>query len=334
MAVTGETEGVMKVLVVGAGAVGQTFGFHLQRGGAQVDVLVKPKYAEEARRGYTLYDLRKGGTAEPLPFVPDGVCTGAGEVADERYDVVLITVSSAAMASGTWLEELVEAAPEATIAGMQPGLGDWDRVRELAGAERVIWGVIELIAYQSPLPGATGPEGVAYWIPWWLMFPFSGPSARVAPLVDAFRAGRLRSREVADVTALTAVGAPALNLHMAALEASGWRIDRLVADRELLTLTSEAVREASAAAGHQQGVAVPLWVRWMRPWHLRVLAWVARRTIPLDLETYLRFHFTKVGEQTRMSLDRWIAAADEAGLPSQAMREVRRRRAASERTAA
>lgn len=316
----------MRVLVVGAGAVGQTFGYHLQQGGAEVHFLVKPAYAEEARQGYTLFDLRRGGEAAPLSFQPDGVCVGPDEVRAHRYDVVLITVSSAALTKGTWLEELVEAAPEATIAGLQPGLGDWDRVRELAGAERVIWGVIELIAYQSPLPGAEGPEGVAYWIPSWLMFPFSGPSERVAPMVDAFRAGGLRSREVQDVTVLTAVGAPALNLHMAALEAAGWSLDALMADGELLQLTSEAVREASGAAAHSLGVSVPLWVRWMRPWQLRLLARLARRTLPLDLETYLRFHFTKVGEQTRMSLERWIATAEEAELPSQAMRAIQSRR--------
>lgn len=318
----------MRVLVVGAGSVGQTFGHHLQRGGAEVHVLVKPTYAAAARRGYTLFDLRKGGVASPLSFRPDGVCTDAAGVRQHRYDVVLITVSSDALATGSWLEALAEAAPEATIVGLQAGPGDWDRVRAAAGAERVCWGVIELIAYPSPLPGAVGPEGVAFWIPSWLMFPFSGPSERVGPLVEAFRAGGLRSREVHDVIALTAVGAPALNLHMVALEAAGWSIDALLADPELLRLAGQSVQEASAASAHAVGASVPWWIRAMRPWQLRVLAWVARRTIPIDLATYLQFHFTKVGIQTRMSLSGWIAAADQVGLPSRAMREIRDRCAA------
>ncbi len=312
----------MRFLVVGAGAVGQTFGSHLQQGGAEVHVYVKPAYAEAARHGFDLFDLRRG--SRRTRFVPDGVCTTAEQVAAQPFDVVLITVSSTALA-GPWLAELLAAAPGATIAGMQPGLGDWDRVRELAGAERVIWGLIELIAYQSPLPGTEGPDGVAHWIPSWLMFPFSGPTERVTPVVDAFRAGGLRSRQVADVTVLTAVGAPALNLHMAALEGSGWSLDALLADRELLRLTSAAVREASTAAAAHLGVAVPLWVRLLRPWQLRLLARVARRSLPLDLETYLRFHFTKVGDQTRASLERWIAAAEAAGTSSTAMRALKQR---------
>jgi len=33
-----------------------------------------------------------------------------------------------------------------------------------------------------------------------------------------------------------------------------------------------------------------------------------------------------VGEQTRLSLERWIATAEEADLPSQAMRAIQSRR--------
>ena len=68
----------------------------------------------------------------------------------------------------------------------------------------------------------------------------------------------------------------------------------LMADGELLRLTSEAVREASGAAAHSLGVSVPLWVRWMRPWQLRLLARLARRALPLDLEAR-----AAVGEQQK-----------------------------------
>ena len=50
----------MKVLVVGAGAVGQVYGHALARGGARVTFLVKPKHVEEARRGFVLYELNRG----------------------------------------------------------------------------------------------------------------------------------------------------------------------------------------------------------------------------------------------------------------------------------
>lgn len=325
----------MKILVVGGGAVGQTFGYHLARGGAEVSFLLKPAHAGGAQEGYTLYDLGAGGFDAPLSFTDLEILTSIDEVRDQSFDVVLITVSSAALRSGGWLAELVEATGEATICGLQPGLGDWDQVRALAGEDRVVWGLIELIAYQAPLEGEAVPRpGIAFWIPRLLLFPFSGPQARTQPIVSAFRAGGLRSRRVRDVTTLTATGAPFLNLHMAALESAGWCLAALSADRQLLELTRRAVQQATAVAAHELGVAVPLWIRLLRPGHVRLLLWLAPKLVPLPLETYLAFHFTKVGAQTRESLERWIAGARASGLDHDALEQLRDRRLAAQSQAA
>lgn len=52
----------MKVLVVGAGSVGQVLGAHLQAGGAQVEFLVKPAYAA--------YHDRHAMILQQLSFLP------------------------------------------------------------------------------------------------------------------------------------------------------------------------------------------------------------------------------------------------------------------------
>ena len=49
----------MKVLIIGAGAVGQVYGRHLALGGAEVSFYVKDKYADYARKGFTFYTLSK-----------------------------------------------------------------------------------------------------------------------------------------------------------------------------------------------------------------------------------------------------------------------------------
>ena len=41
----------LRVLLVGAGAVGQVYGYHLQKGGAQVAFFVRPKHRAEAEGG-------------------------------------------------------------------------------------------------------------------------------------------------------------------------------------------------------------------------------------------------------------------------------------------
>ncbi|HTJ46743.1 MAG TPA: 2-dehydropantoate 2-reductase N-terminal domain-containing protein, partial [Kofleriaceae bacterium] len=49
----------MRVLVVGAGAVGQVYARHAQQGGADVTFFVREKYRDEVARGLDLYPLNK-----------------------------------------------------------------------------------------------------------------------------------------------------------------------------------------------------------------------------------------------------------------------------------
>ena len=73
----------LRVLVVGAGAVGQVFALHLARGGADVAFLVKPKYAEECGRGFTLYRL--GGRVPTIESVTCRALTSAADAAREHW---------------------------------------------------------------------------------------------------------------------------------------------------------------------------------------------------------------------------------------------------------
>ena len=56
-----------KVLIVGAGAVGQVYARHAQLGGAEVTFFVRDKYREEVSRGFDMYPLNRRGT-EPVRF--------------------------------------------------------------------------------------------------------------------------------------------------------------------------------------------------------------------------------------------------------------------------
>ena len=50
----------LRCLLVGAGSVGQVYGCHLKRGGAEVRYLVRSAYVEDARKGFTLHQFRGG----------------------------------------------------------------------------------------------------------------------------------------------------------------------------------------------------------------------------------------------------------------------------------
>ena len=61
-----------RVLMLGAGAVGMTYGYHLEQGGASVTYFVKPKYQESVLEETLLYPLNRGvvGRCQALPYRP------------------------------------------------------------------------------------------------------------------------------------------------------------------------------------------------------------------------------------------------------------------------
>jgi 2-dehydropantoate 2-reductase len=313
----------MRALVVGAGAVGQVFGYHLHLGGADVSFLVKPKYAGECRAGFTLYPLNdRRRRLEPRRFTGAGVVTTDEEVAASRWDQVFLTVSSTAL-RGPWLPGLARAAGDATVVSLQPGIEDRTHVLQYVPEDRLVSGLISLIAYAAPLPGETRfPEpGMAYWFPPLSPSPFSGPRARVDAVVAALRAGGQPAKRHPDVPGLAGFPSAIMMPYLVALEAGGWTFDRL---GQHAPTAARAAREAVdiVAARPEAGRRPPLIGLAVRPFVVRAGLWLGRKVIPLDLETYLREHFIKVGDQTRLMMSQYIDHARSRGLPSAALESL------------
>lgn len=310
----------MRVLIVGAGAVGQVFGSHLARGGAHVGFLVKPAYAAEARAGYTLYPLNARG-APATRFTDFEVLTAPSGAWDQIY----ITVSSTALHSGTWLAELAAACPTATLVPLQPGLDDHAAVVAAAGgAERVVAGAIGFLSYHAPLPGETrfATPGMAYWFFPTQKSPFSGP--RADAVVAALRAGGLPAKVVRDVGAEVAFPSALLSALVAALEASGWSFAAL--RRENARVGARAAREAMAVVANVLGVRAPLGPRLAaRAFVFRAITRLAPIFAPVDVEAYMKSHFTKVGDQMHGSLRDYATRGRAAALDVSALDELANR---------
>lgn len=309
----------LRVLVVGAGAVGQVYARHYQRGGAEVTLYVRERYRAEAARGFDLYRLRRRRVeAERL----DGcaVVTTADQVAATRFDQVVLTVATPAL-RGSWLPALLAAAGDATIVMLQPGLDARALVLAAGAAEaRLVKGLISLISYHAPLPGETRfpTPGMAYWLPPGAPCPFAGPRDRTAAVVAALRAGGFPAKVARDTGAAEAFPSAVMMPYLAALELGGWTVRGAVRAGTLAD-GAAAARQAIAVVRHELG-RPPLGVRLLaRPRLLRAGLWFARPIIPLPLETYLEAHFTKVGDQTLEMLDAYVARGRAAGLPVDAL---------------
>src|SRR4051812_37346197 len=103
----------MHILVVGAGSIGQVYAHHLRRGGAEVSFLVKPRHAEEARRGFELVQLR--GRA---PVRLDGIQVFTAARGLPRVDAVFLCVPGPAL-TPSWIDELAAATGDAPLVFFQ-----------------------------------------------------------------------------------------------------------------------------------------------------------------------------------------------------------------------
>ncbi|HTR56442.1 MAG TPA: 2-dehydropantoate 2-reductase N-terminal domain-containing protein [Kofleriaceae bacterium] len=306
----------MKALIVGAGAVGQVFGYHLARGGAEVTFFVRPKYVDECKRGFTLYPL---ADKDAVRFEGFGVVTTA---AGGGWDQVYLTVSSPALRAGEWIAELARQTGDATIVKLQPGLDDREFLIARMARERIVDGTINFLSYHAPLPGEVrfAEPGMAYWL-----FPGKGPfsgddPARVAAVVEALEAGGLPAKAVPDATTLSRFGAAILCTFVAALEAADWSFAAMRAQRTV-DLGARAAAEALRVVGGERGA--PLAPRLVaHPLVFRTILRVAPHVMPVDLEAYLRAHFTKIADQTHETLGEYVARGKAAGMAVPALAEL------------
>jgi len=313
-----------RVLVIGAGAVGQVYGYHLARGGAEVTFLVKPAHAPELDAGLTLYPLNRPARrrAQPVHFRSYRVITDVGVAAGERWDQVYLTISSTALRAGDWFARLAAGLGAATLVLLQPGPDDRRFVEERVPAAQIVQGVITVISYRAPLPGETrfpGP-GMAYWFPPLAASPLDG--ARRDTVVSALRAGGLPARRHRGIARSSVFPTALFMPLLAVLERAGWSFGT-IREPGRLALASRAAGEALRVMAHQGGRRAPLLLRLINhPLVVRLVLALAPRVMPLDLETYLHVHFTKVGDQTRDFLRTYLTLGRGAGLPTDGLAQL------------
>jgi 2-dehydropantoate 2-reductase len=315
---------MVRALVVGAGAVGQVYGYHLARGAAEVSFLVKPSHAAEVAGGLTLYPLNRSRRrrTEPVGFTDFRVLTEVEAVARERWDQVYLTMSSTALRAGGWFAALAAAVGSATVVLLQPGPDDRDFVRGRVPDEQIVQGIITVVSYRAPLPGETrfGAPGVAYWFPPLASSPMSG--ARRQAVQSALRAGGLPARRHRDVGATAAFPTALLMPLLAVLEQAGWAF-RALREPGRLKLATRAAGQALAVMARHRGRPAP-WALHLvnRAFVVGAVLTLAPLLMPLDVETYLRVHFTKVGDQTRDFLRTYLSIGRSAGLPTDALAQL------------
>lgn len=309
----------LRVLVVGAGSVGQVYGLFLQRAGAQVSVFVRHQYRAHAEAGFALY---AGGRPPAARFRPHAVYTDWEAVSAERFDQIWLCVSSPALRQEL-VDQLAPALGGALLVALQPGERDRALLHPLVPPSRLVVGLIAFSAWPAPLPGgAAVPEpGQGYWFPPLTKSLFQGP--RADEVVSPLRAAGCPAA-VGAARAASARGSAALLALVATLETVGWSPQRL-REPGVAEQVAGAAQEALAVGTTQLGVARGPGALLLRPALIRLASFVLPFVAPMSFPRFLQVHFTKVGDQTALALDAWIEGGDAVGLPTAHLRALRGR---------
>lgn len=311
----------MNVLIVGAGAVGQVYARHLKDGGARVAFLVKPRHEDEARGGFTLCHVRSKKRRETTRLVADEVLTSPEAVAKGAWDQVWLTIPTDAL-TDDFLDGLLPAIGDATVVVLTPGM-DVPRIfGARVPAERVVLGLIGMLAWHAPLPGEPAePVGTAYLFPPFSPSAFGGP--RAPAVVKALRLGDCPAAVNHDIGVSQSFATGLMMPSIAALEAAGWSIAAMRRG-PMIEHAARGAREAMAVVGAHLGRRPPFVRALIRAPIMSLVWWVAPWVLPVPLEAYIQRHFTKVGPQTRLLIADYAREAQEKGLPCASLSELSR----------
>ncbi len=307
----------MKILVVGAGAVGQVFAHHAALAGADVSFFVREKYVDETRQGFNLYPLNRSNPRQkPVELRDFDVYSDIDEIARKPWDQVYLCIPSTGL-RGQWFEEFVQGIADAILVNLTPGLDDRQYIHAHFNPDHVVTGMISFLSYPGPLPGEVLPTpGTVYWFPPLTPSPFEGSNDAVKSVVQLLKRGGLPAKIDRKLASKSAFPSAILMGLIAALELEDWSFEKLKNSPRLNTAL-DAIQEASLAIAAHTHTRPPMALRAISPKTVKLIIAVAPKVAPVDFEGFLRLHFLKVRPQTIQQLSDYIHIAQQNQLPHQ-----------------
>jgi 2-dehydropantoate 2-reductase len=174
----------MRVLVVGAGALGGYFGGRLAEAGRDVTFLVRPHRAEQiSRHGLRIDSLHGNADLRPRLLL-------TGEVSSP-YDLVLLTVKAYSLPAA--MDDLAPAVgPETAILPVINGMRHLDALIKRFGTERILGGLAQIAATLGPEGQVIHRIGPLHNLVYGELR--GGTSERVRAIVSAFERAKFESR--------------------------------------------------------------------------------------------------------------------------------------------
>ena len=330
-----------QILIIGAGALGLTSGYHLEMAGARITYLVREHRAQDLRRPQKLYCYNYHNLKT---FENFEVLTDAAALIGQRFDFVLLTLDGAACRSDQGVHTLstvgrVLAGSAAKLMINGVGIGLYEHVRKATGLpdSQLMQGTMGMYAYQVGRVGTPHPSNlnerlyakadIAYLnFPNGVDFVVSGrtklASRKFMELFNRCRSARCKVIPELMLTIFSNSFFP----FTTACEINDWQgTETLIADRELWRLCCQSRREIMGLKRHG-------WVGRIFSFlmtdgrQIKMIRHAEAEAAPMGLTAFNKFHHGgKVQQQDIQIMENCLAAGESEGRDMSATRELLRR---------
>ncbi len=314
-----------EILIIGAGAVGLVYGKHFADAEHAVTFLVKEKHLAKLEKGTILYNLRKDRQLNaPITFSKYHLISNFEEVGQKKWDEIYLCFSSVALQNFDFEGFKQYLQQTSTIILLQSGFRDAAVLQKHFDETQIVKGMITMISYYTPLPSEkTLLPGVAYWIPPLLTTPFSGSTERVKAIVQTFKESKIAAASTQNVQIQALYPSAFLGTFLTVLEANDWKFDKLKKNTTALTALKHAVAELFGILEQNFQIKIPLIFKVIpQPFVVKLLLWLAPKVMPMDIETYLEAHFTKVNAQTQLYMQHYLELAKDKRLEHKHLAQI------------
>lgn len=306
----------MKVLIVGAGAIGLVYGYHFAHAGHQVTFMVKEKYQvqlnQEKEAGIVLYHLNDDKKLlKPQHFKKFETINHWDDV--QGFDLIALAISSNALRQlplDQIKQILTNIGTDTDLLMLQPSEADFEHLSQVITKEKIFQGMISLISYQTDeVNQDIKPAGTAYYLPPMPM-PISASTEsqnkRLKDIVSLFKDSNIRVKAVNSAINDSKIPSAFLTTFLCALEAANWEFKRLGQSTDLLkklgaaqqSLLPQQITGTGFGNSLKKSSLTLLLKILLRPGLYKLLLKIAPWFVPLPLEAYLKKHFMKVRPQT------------------------------------
>lgn len=312
----------MKILIVGAGAVGLVYGHHFANAGHQVTFMVKEKYQaqlnQEKETGVVLYHLNSDKKLlKPQHFKNFETINHWDDA--QGFDLVALAISSNALRQLP-LDQIAQtlAGTDTDLLMLQPSATDFEHLSQIIIKEKIFQGMISLISYQTDdVNQNIKPAGTAYYLPPMPM-PISASTesqqTRLKNIVSLFKNSAIPAKAVKSAIDDSKIPSAFLMTFLCALEAANWEFKRLGQSADLLqklsaaqqSLLPQQIAKKGSANSLKRSSLTLLFKVLLRPGLYKLLLKMAPRFVPLPLEAYLKKHFMKVRPQTVIYMQEYV----------------------------